>query len=111
MAIAVRSQGDTVILDIQGYLLLTNRDNRVRDVVAECLQGGKLQLLLNLANVKGIDSSGIGQLVQALASSRKAGAQLKLANLSPFVKRVLTITGLLAVFECYDDEASALASF
>ena len=110
MGISLRSQSEVTILDIEGSLLLT-RDNKVREHVAECLAGGRKLLLLNLAGVREIDSSGVGQLVQVLASTKKAGGQLKLLQPSEFVRKILSITGLMAVFECYDEEAAALASY
>ena len=79
----------------------------VRDLAA----GGKKKLLLNLAEVSYIDSSGIGEMVSGFTTVSNQGGQVKLLNLTKRVKDLLQITKLYTVFEVFDDEASAVRSF
>ena len=66
---------------------------------------------MNLAGVKYIDSSGIGELIANYTTVRRGGGQLKLLNLTDKVQDLLVITKLLTVFDVYDSEADALGSF
>jgi anti-sigma B factor antagonist len=68
-------------------------------------------LLLNLADVSYIDSSGIGEMVSGFTTVTNNGGQLKLLGLSKRVKDLLQITKLYTVFEVFDDETSAIRSF
>ena len=70
-----------------------------------------LKILLNLAEVTYIDSSGLGNLINALAQARKQGGELKLVNLPPKVQDVMQITKLYTVFDILNDEAVAVRSF
>jgi anti-sigma B factor antagonist len=72
---------------------------------------GKKRILLNLAGVGYIDSSGIGELVSSYTAIGKDGGQLKLLNLTQKLQDLLTITKLLTVFDVYESEAEALNSF
>jgi len=73
--------------------------------------GGSQKILLNLGGVKYIDSSGIGELIANYTTIGRTGGQLKLLNLTEKVQDLLVITKLLTVFDVYDNEADALASF
>lgn len=73
-------------------------------------QGNK-KILLNLAAVKNIDSSGIGELIANYTTISRDGGQLKLLNLTEKIQNLLVITKLLTVFDSYDNEAEALNSF
>ena len=79
----------------------------IRDLAA----GGKKKLLLNLAEVSYIDSSGIGEMVSGFTTVTNQGGQVKLLNLTKRVKDLLQITKLYTVFEVFEDEAAAVRSF
>jgi len=70
-----------------------------------------LQILINLQAVTTIDSSGIGELVSAYTTVTNRGGSLKLLNLPPKVQDILQITQLVTVFDIYDDEDEAVASY
>ncbi len=72
---------------------------------------GHKKLLLNLAEVSYIDSSGIGEMVSGFTTITNQGGQVKLLNLTKRVKDLLQITKLYTVFEVFDDEATAVRSF
>ena len=77
----------------------------------QVLETGELSILLNLEDVSTIDSSGVGEMVSAYTTVSNRGGKLKLLNLPPKVQDILQITQLITVFEVFDDEAEAIASF
>ena len=72
---------------------------------------GKTDILLNLGDVSYVDSSGIGELVSSFTTVFNQGGQLKLLSLTKKLKELLAITKLLTVFDSYEKEEDALASF
>lgn len=111
MEINVRTAGDVTVLDLKGNLTLGAGEQKMREVIDELLARGQMKLLLNLAAVPVLDSSGIGAIIKSFTTAKKDGGKLKLLNLSRLARQLLSITGLLSVLEVFDDEASALASF
>ncbi|MEK6325089.1 MAG: STAS domain-containing protein [Acidobacteriota bacterium] len=111
MEINVRTAGDVTVLDLKGNLTLGAGEQKMREVIDELLARGRTKLLLNLAAVPVLDSSGIGAIIKSFTTAKKDGGKLKLLNLSRLARQLLSITGLLSVLEVFDDEASALASF
>jgi anti-sigma B factor antagonist len=111
MGVSQRRVGDVTILDVKGKITLGAGELALRNGVQDALNGGARGILLNLRDVSTIDSSGVGELVSAYTSVANRGGQLKLAGLPAKITDILTITQLITVFEVYDDEASALASF
>ena len=83
----------------------------LRTAIRRLLEEGKKRILLNLAGISYVDSSGIGELVSSYTAINKEGGQLKLLNLTQKIQDLLTITKLLTVFDVYDSEADALNSF
>ena len=83
----------------------------VRTTVGEILKGGGKKIVLNLADVAYIDSSGVGELVNTYTTVAAHGGQLKLLGLTKKVREVLAITKLLTVFQVYDNEPATVASF
>jgi anti-sigma B factor antagonist len=83
----------------------------LRQVVNETVEQGYKNILLNLRDVRHIDSAGVGELMSCYTSVRNRGGQLKLMNLSKNVHNLLQITKLYTIFEVEDDEPTAVASF
>jgi anti-sigma B factor antagonist len=83
----------------------------LRDTLHNALQSGANKIVINLGHIKYIDSSGIGELVNTYNSVTHEGGQLRLLNLSKKIWDPLIITRLLDVFDAYNDEEAALASF
>jgi anti-sigma B factor antagonist len=106
-----RQAGDVTILDLNGEVRLGDSSVALRDSVRKLADVGKKKVLLNLAGVKYIDSSGIGELIANYTTISRQGGQLKLLNLTDRIQNLLVITKLLTVFDSYDDEAEALKSF
>jgi len=107
----VRQIGDVSILDLSGRITLGEASAILRDEVTDLLSSGHTKIVLNLAEVSHIDSSGLGELVGAFATTNKAGGKLKLLNLQKRVRDLVQITKLYTVFESFTDENEAVRSF
>jgi anti-sigma B factor antagonist len=107
-----RQAGDVTVLDMDGKITIGEGSVALRSAIRRLLEEGKKKVLLNLAGVGYIDSSGIGELVSSYTAIEvKGGGQLKLLNLTQKLQDLLTITKLLTVFDVYDSEADALNGF
>lgn len=106
-----RQVGDVTVIDAVGRITLGEGSSVFRETVKDLVSKGNKKLLLNLAEVSYIDSSGIGELVSGFTSVSNAGGSLKLLKLTKRIQDLLQITKLYTVFEVFDDEAKALASF
>ncbi|HVN02902.1 MAG TPA: STAS domain-containing protein [Bryobacteraceae bacterium] len=111
LKINVRESGDVVILDLDGRITIGEEATALRDTIKEMLDGGHRNILLNLANVSYIDSTGLGQFVGSYATVTSRGGQLKLLNLQKKLQELMQITKLITVFETFTGEAAALRSF
>jgi anti-sigma B factor antagonist len=111
MKMSARTIGNIQILDWSGKITLGEGTSSIRNAVRDILQSGGKKIILNLADVSYIDSSGIGELVSSYTTVTNSGGQLKLLNLTKKIHELLAITKLLTVFETFDDEQAALASF
>lgn len=111
LTINERNSGDVTILDLSGKITIGEGSVQLREAVRRLLEQGQKNLLIDLGQVDYVDSSGIGELVSCYTTTKNQGGQLKLLNLTKKIKDLLSITKLLTVFETYEDEQSALASF
>ena len=111
MTFKTREVGGVTFVDLSGKITLGEGGLTLREEVRKLLAEGKKKIVLNLAEVNYIDSSGLGELVSAYTAVKNSGGELKLLNLTSKVRDLLVITKLVTVFEVKDDEASAVASF
>jgi anti-sigma B factor antagonist len=111
LLIEPREVAHVTILDIRGRIVLGEEIHLLRDAVRNLIAEGKKKIILNLADVDYIDSSGVGELVGAFTTGRNAGGELKLLNLTQKVHDVLHVTKLYTVFDIRDDEFTAVKSF
>jgi anti-sigma B factor antagonist len=112
MQIGQRMVGDVAIIEITGDITMgKGGDVIIKDKVNSLLHQGSRKLLLDLGNVSYVDSAGLGQLVQVYATTSHNGGALKLLRVTKRLKDLLVLTKLLTVFESYDDEKEAVASF
>jgi anti-sigma B factor antagonist len=109
--LTTRQVGDVVVIDAVGRITLGEGSSTFRDTIRDLAAKGEKKLLLNLAEVSYIDSSGIGELVSAFTTVTNQGAKLKLLGLTKRVRDLLQITKLYTVFEVFEDEATAVRSF
>jgi anti-sigma B factor antagonist len=103
--------GDVTVIDAAGRITLGEGASTFRDAIRELAAAAKPKVLINLAEVTYIDSSGIGELVSGFTTVSGNGGHLKLVGLSKRIKDLLQITKLYTVFDVYDDEAAAVRSF
>ena len=106
-----RQAGDVTILDLSGEVRIGEGSVSLRDSIRQLADQGKKKVLLNLAGVKYMDSSGVGELIANYTTISRQGGQLKLLNLTDRIQNLLVITKLLTVFDAYENEAEALKSF
>jgi anti-sigma B factor antagonist len=106
-----RQVEDVTVVDLSGRITLGEGSVVLREAVRDLLGKGRKAILLNLADVTYIDSSGIGELVSAFTSVSNQGGELKLLKLTKKVHDLLQITKLYTVFDIKDDEAAAVRSF
>jgi anti-sigma B factor antagonist len=111
LTINIRETASATVLDMSGRITLGEALGDLRDSIREALAGDQKNLLLNLAEVSYIDSSGLGQLIGSYASVTARGGQMKLLNLQKRVNDLMQTTKLLTVFETYTEEGAALKSF
>jgi anti-sigma B factor antagonist len=111
LAIASREVGGVPVLDLKGRITLGEGSVQIRDAIRDLIGKGQKSILLNLGDVNYIDSSGLGELVCAYTSAKNRGAEVKLLMLTRKVHDLLQLTKLYTVFDIYDDEALAIASF
>lgn len=106
-----RQAGDVTILDMNGAVRIGEGSIALREAIRGLADVGKKKILLNLAGVNYVDSTGIGELIANYTTVSRQGGQLKLLNLTDRIQNLLVITKLLTVFDTYEDEAEALKSF
>ena len=112
MTIEQRTVGDVAVLSVKGDITMGEGGaSRVADMVRSTLQEGRNRIVLDLGHVRYVDSAGLGQLVQSFSAARNRSGALKLLNVSQRLNDQLVLTRLLTVFECFDDESDAIASF
>jgi anti-sigma B factor antagonist len=111
MEIHTRTVGDVHVLDISGKITLGDPTKMMRHTINDLLENGGKKIVLNLTEVNYIDSSGVGELVRTYTSVVREGRELKLLNLTNKIKEVLVLTKLLTVFQVYESEQTAVASF
>jgi len=109
--LTTRKVGDVTVIDSVGRITLGEGASSFRDAIRDLLANGDKKLLLNLAEVTYIDSSGIGELVSGFTTVTNQGGSLKLLHLTKRIQDLLQITKLYTVFEVFDDEAEAVRSF
>lgn len=111
MILTERQVGDVTLLELKGRLVFDDGDRVLLTLVNNLVEQGRVKLVVNLSNVTYIDSCGVGVLIAKFVSVRRKGGDVKLLELSPRSRHVMAICGLLNVFETFDSETKAVASF
>jgi anti-sigma B factor antagonist len=99
------------LVALSGRIVLGEESNALREKLKSLIAAGKQKIVLNMAEIDYIDSSGLGALVAAHLSAINSGASIRLCNLGKKFHDVLQLTKLLTVFDVYDTEAAAVSSF
>ena len=111
LTLSERIKEGIVILDAKGQMVAGESADRLRERLKAMAEAGPANVILNLAHVDYIDSSGLGALVMSFSALRKKDGTLKLLNLTRRNVELLVLTKLETVFEVYDEEQSAVNSF
>jgi anti-sigma B factor antagonist len=111
MQIEERVIGGVTILDLKGKMTLGEGDELLKDKINSLIHQGQKKLLLNLEGVPYIDSAGLGEIVRTYTTVSRQGGSLKLVNLTKRITDLLAITKLLTVFETFENEKDAIASY
>lgn len=111
MKVAIRQRDGVTVLDLKGKITIGSGDLDMRNAIHQAVEGGAKNILVNLAEVTTIDSSGVGELVSSYMTVTNRGAKLKLTQLPPKVQDVLFITQLSTVFDVYETEDEAIRAF
>ena len=111
MKIQSRETMGVTILDVSGRITMGEGSVVLRDVVRNEIALGKQWIIINLADVDYVDSSGLGELISAFTTARNRDVTVKLLNLTKRIHELMQITKLYTVFDVYDDEAAAIKSF
>jgi anti-sigma B factor antagonist len=105
-----RVEKGVTVVDCDGRIVFGEESALLRDTLKKMMVENS-QIVLNLGRISYIDSGGLGTLVALYTSAQNAGGAVKLANLTQRVDDLLQVTKLLTVFEVYDSEEKAIASF
>ena len=106
-----RESNGVTLIDVSGRITLGEGSALLRQMIRELLSKGQKKIVLNLADVNYIDSSGIGELVSGYTTVKNQGGELKLLHLTKKVHDLLQITKLFTVFDVHSDEQTAIRSF
>ena len=110
LKLSTRTKDGVLVVDCSGRIVFGEESAHLRDTVKKLVSENN-RVVLNLSGINYIDSGGLGTLVALYTSARNAGGSIKLANLTQRVGDLLQVTKLLTVFEVYDNEEKAIASF
>jgi anti-sigma B factor antagonist len=102
---------DVTVLVLAGEMLVDDGDVAFGRRIAELIKTGRVKLVVDLADVQQIDSSGVGMMVARTKALRLSHGDMKLVRPTARTQRVLAMMKLTSMFETFDDEAGAIASY
>ncbi|MGA2416365.1 MAG: STAS domain-containing protein [Candidatus Sulfotelmatobacter sp.] len=109
--ISVRRRSQVQVVQLRGPLRMGPAVDGLRQTMEEALASGDTRMVLNLAEVSMIDSSGIGLLVKFLASAKQRGGNIKLVQPNKFAVQTLKLVGVINLFEIFENDDAAVESF
>lgn len=111
MTIKETIQGDVVIISLKGNLMGEPETTELRDKIKGLLQDGFIKIVLDVAAVKWMNSSGLGAIISSLTSVNNKGGDIRIAHVTEKIKSLFMITQLIKVFKTFDSTERAVASF
>ena len=111
MQIHIDKGSEVVRISVDGEMIGGPDATRLAEAFHELIESGHNKILMDMDKVSWMNSSGLGILIGGLTTLRNAGGELKLLNLAKKIQDLLRITKLLGIFEVYDNEEEAIASF
>ncbi len=109
--IGARAVSDKLIIDLVGRVTLGEATGKLRETIRDAVVRGEKKIILNLKDLDYMDSAGLGELVGAYTTVTNSGGRLKMLNVQGRALDLMQVTRLMTLFEFFDDEAAALASF
>ena len=113
MNVGIRRKEGVTVLDIEGRVIGSESlalksiiDDEIRS-----LQDGEVKMLLNMRQVRAMDSSGLGIIIAAYTSIQRRGGRIALLNVSGNINSLIVVSKLVTIFDRYDDEEKAILSF
>lgn len=103
--------GGVAVLNLHGNIRLGENNNEIHNTLRFLVEKSERQILLNFADVTYIDSGGIGELAAGLATVKINDGELKITGLNERVREMMELTGLITLFEVFDNEQDAIESF
>src|ERR1051325_722974 len=110
MSFAITKEAEVVVVDVEGQLIVGNRQELKQKVLDE-LERGEKKSLIDFSQTGYIDSSGVGGLGSLCKKFRERGGELRLANLNDDLKTLFELTKLDTLFQIADARERALESF
>ena len=111
MQISEKKENDVTVLNLDGSLMGGPEAVSLNEKINRLLDEKSLKVVLNLAQVERVNSSGLGILIKVLTTFKRNGGELKLAHVNPKIENLLIMTKLNTIFESYETEESAVNSF
>jgi len=111
MKSAIKDVNGVKVIELQGKITIGSGDIQLRDMIGNLVKEGQMKILVNMGGVTMMDSSGVGELVGCFTTVANKGGKLKLCNLTAKITDILTVTQLITVFDTFDSENDAVASF
>ena len=111
MKIKRRQEGEIMVLDLSGKIMGGDDFDLFNNAIHDLVKDGHVDIVLNLKGVKWINSTGLGLMVSAYTSLVKQGGRMKVCEVSDRIDNILHVTQLELIFETFEKEAEALASF
>jgi anti-sigma B factor antagonist len=111
MSVNTRVESGVAIIELRGRITIAGGDVTLRDAFLKALDDGHIKLLIDVEGVSYVDSAGLGELVRCKATAASRGATVKLVHVEERLHKVMLLTRLIGVFEIFDDEKKAIASF
>jgi anti-sigma B factor antagonist len=111
MKIGKRKKDGVLILDLEGKILIGEGIDDLRNAINNSIKENETKLILNFDRVPYLDSTGLGEVVRSYTSVKKEGGTVKIINLTQKVQDLLSVTKLITVFEVFEEEDKAIASF
>ena len=106
-----REREGVLILDLNGRLTVGDECSKFRDRMTKVIASGARNIILNMAQVDYVDSTGLGALVMYYTTLQREGGKVKLLNLTRRSIELLVMTKLTTIFEVFNDEQNAINSF
>ena len=111
MNIENRREGDVLIVELSGRMTIGQGDTEAGRAIRRALKSGETKILVDMGEVPVVDSAGLGELISVYAWAHRRKAAMKLLGISSRVREVLDVTRVTGIFDIFDDEAAAIASF